>query len=82
MALIKIKALRETISFYKVELEKEELTERERDKYLKALKIIEKIIKGKERSGEKEKHKEFIAYYHKAVFQDKEGNYQRPEGGE
>jgi len=68
--IIKIKALKETISFYKVELEKEGLTERERDKYLKALKIIEKVIKGKERSGEKEKHKEFIAYNHKAVFQD------------
>ncbi|MBA7576869.1 hypothetical protein ES708_18711 [subsurface metagenome] len=64
MVLIKIKALKETISFYKVELEKEELTGRERDKYLKALKIIEKIIKVKGKSGEKEKHKEFIAYDH------------------
>ena len=68
MVLIKIKALEETISFYKMELKKKGLTERERDKYLRALKIIEKIIKGKERSGEKEKHKEFIVYDHKAVF--------------
>ncbi|RXG66795.1 hypothetical protein ES695_01350 [Candidatus Atribacteria bacterium 1244-E10-H5-B2] len=75
MVLIKIKALKETISFYKMELEKEGLTERERDKYLKALKIIEKVIKGKERSGEKEKHKEFIAYDHKAVFQDSKREY-------
>ncbi|MBA7564091.1 hypothetical protein ES708_05753 [subsurface metagenome] len=58
-----------------MELEKEGLTERERDKYLKALKIIEKVIKGKERSGEKEKHKEFIAYDHKAVFQDSKREY-------
>jgi len=75
VVLIKIKALKKTISFYKVELEKGELTERERDKYSKALKIIEKIIKGKERSGEKEKHKEFIAYDHKAVFQDSKREY-------
>ncbi len=59
--MVKIKALEQTISFYKWELEKKELTEKERDKYLKALKIIEKIIKGKERSGEKRKDKRFIA---------------------
>jgi len=58
---LKIKALEQTISFYKWELEKKELTEKERDKYLKALKIIEKIIKEKERSGEKRKNKRFIA---------------------
>jgi phage gp36-like protein len=58
--VVKIKALEQTISFYKWELEKKELTEKERDKYLKALKIIEKIIKGKERSGEKRKDKRFI----------------------
>jgi len=75
VVLIKIKALKETVSFYKVELEKEGLTEKERGKYLKALKIIERIIRGKERSGEKEKHKEFIAYNHKAVFQDGKREY-------
>ena len=66
--VLKLKALKETISFYKWELEKKELTKKERDKYLKALKIIEKIIKEKEGSGEKEKHKKFIAYDHKTVF--------------
>jgi len=68
MGLIKLKALKETRSFYRVELEKAGLTERERGKYLEALKIIEKIIKEKEGSGEKEKHKKFIAYDHKTVF--------------
>lgn len=47
MILVKIKALKETISFYKVELKKEDLTERERDKYLRALKLIEGLIKRK-----------------------------------
>jgi hypothetical protein len=54
MVFLKRKVLEETRSFYKVELKKEDLTERERDKYSRALKIIEKIIKEKERSGEKE----------------------------
>ena len=53
MVLIKLKALEETRAFYKVELEKEGLTETEKNKYLKALKIVEKIIKEKEKSGEK-----------------------------
>lgn len=50
--LIKLKALEETRAFYNVELGREDLTERERDKYLKAKKIIEKIIGGKEKAGE------------------------------
>ncbi len=78
---LKLEALEETRAFYKVELEKEELTERERDKYLRALKLIEGFIKRKEKAEEEGKHKKFIAYDHKAVFQDKEGNYQRPKGG-
>ena len=82
MVLIKLKALEETRSFYNVELKKKGLTERERDKYLKALKLIEGFIKRKEKAEKEGKHKEFIAYDHKAVFQDKEGNYQRPKGGE
>lgn len=53
MALIKLKALEETRSFYNVELKKKGLTETERDKYLKALKIVEKIIKGKENPDKK-----------------------------
>ncbi|GAJ05459.1 unnamed protein product [marine sediment metagenome] len=56
-----LETLKVTKYFYELRLEKEGLTERERDKYLKALKIIEKIIKGKERSGEKRKNKRFIA---------------------
>jgi len=60
---------------------KKGLTKTERNKYLSALKTIKRIIREKERSGEKGKHKRFIAYDHKAVFQDKEGNYQRKEGG-
>ncbi|GAJ22040.1 unnamed protein product, partial [marine sediment metagenome] len=36
--------LEETRSFYKVELEKEDLTGGERNSYLKALEIIEKCI--------------------------------------
>lgn len=64
MVLIKLKALKETKSFYKVELKKEGLTEKKRNDYLKALKSIEKIIKEKEGSGKKEKHKKFTAYDH------------------
>ena len=50
---INLKALEETRSFYKVELKKEDLTEKKRNDYLKALKSIEKIIKEKEESEEK-----------------------------
>ncbi len=53
MLIIKLEALEKTRSFYNVELEKEGMTEKERDKYLKALKIIERIIKIKERSLER-----------------------------
>ncbi|MBA7591929.1 hypothetical protein ES708_34100 [subsurface metagenome] len=57
MDIIKLKALEETRAFYKVELEKEDLTERERDKYSRALKLIEGFIKGKRKPGrEKNKH--------------------------
>jgi len=62
--VLSLRNLEETGSFYKVELEKEELTERERDKYSKALKIvegfIEKIIKEKEDSRERRKHKKAV----------------------
>lgn len=54
--LIKLKALDETKSFYNAELRKKGLTETERNKYLSALKTIERIIKEKEGSGEKRKH--------------------------
>jgi len=43
-ACLKLKALEETRSFYQVELEKEEITEIEREKYLRAQKLIEEFI--------------------------------------
>lgn len=72
---IKLKALKETRSFYNWELKKESLTKKKRNKFLKALKSIEKIIKKKEKSGEKGKHKKFIVYDHKAVFQNSKRGY-------
>lgn len=51
--LLNLRSLEETKTFYKVELKKAGLTERERDKYLKALKIIEGLIKRKEKDEEK-----------------------------
>jgi len=60
MVLIKLKALEETRAFYKVELEKEDLTERERDKYLSALGLIEGFIERKEKAEEEGEHKKFI----------------------
>ncbi|MBA7499833.1 hypothetical protein ES704_02582 [subsurface metagenome] len=65
---IKLKALEETRSFYKVELKKGGLTGKKRKDYLKALKSIEKIIKEERKPGKKLKHKRFIAYDHKTVF--------------
>ena len=64
MVLIKLKALEETRSFYKVELKKEGLTERKRDKYLGALKLIEEHIERKKGSG-KEKNKHLVINDHK-----------------
>ena len=56
--LIKLKTLKQTKNFYLWELKREEsLTESEKSKYLVALKSINKIIKEKENSGEKEKHR-------------------------
>jgi hypothetical protein len=64
---IKLKSLKQTQAFYLWELKKD-LTESERSKFLLDLNSIEKIIKEKEDSREREKHKRFIAYDHKAVF--------------
>ncbi|GAJ14045.1 unnamed protein product [marine sediment metagenome] len=64
MDILKLKALEETRSFYKVELKKEDLTERERDKYLKALEIIEGFIKRKKEPG-REKNKHLVIYDHR-----------------
>ncbi len=56
--VIKLKTLKQTKNFYLWELKREEsLTESEKSKYLLALKSINKIIKEKENSGEKEKHR-------------------------
>ena len=65
---LNVEQLKKTKKFYLWELKKEGLTESERSKYLLALKSIEKIIKEKEDSRERGKHKKFIAYDHKAVF--------------
>ena len=77
--VLKAEALRETRSFYKVELRREDLTERERDKYSRALKLIEGFIKGLEDSRESReirKHKKSIPYDHKkAVFQNSKRGY-------
>jgi len=56
MGGIKIEALEETRDFYKMELEKKELTEIERNKYSGALKLIEEFIAKKKNPGE-EKNK-------------------------
>ncbi len=70
--VLSLRNLEETRAFYKVELKKEDLTERERSKYSKALKIIEGLIKRKEKAREKRKDKRFIVYDHKAVFHNNE----------
>ena len=57
--ILKLKSLDETKSFYNAELRKKGLTETERNKYLSALKTIKRIIREKERSGEKRNHKKF-----------------------
>ncbi|MBA7572661.1 hypothetical protein ES695_02600 [Candidatus Atribacteria bacterium 1244-E10-H5-B2] len=50
---IKLKTLKQTRDFYNWELKKESLTEKERASYLKALELIEKIIKKKENADKK-----------------------------
>lgn len=53
---VKLKSLEKTRDFYLWELKREDsLTERERNKYLSALKVIRGIIKKKEKTGKKEK---------------------------
>ncbi len=70
---LNVEQLKKTKKFYLWKLKREEsLTESERSKYLLALKSIEKIIKEKEDSRERGKHKKFIRYDHKkAVFLNK-----------
>ena len=64
MGWLKLKALKETRSFYKGKLRDKGLTKKERNKYLGALNSIEKIIEEKEKAREKRKHKRFIACDH------------------
>ncbi|MBA7528433.1 hypothetical protein ES705_20617 [subsurface metagenome] len=53
---LKLKSLEKTRDFYLWELKrKDSLTERERNKYLSALKVIRGIIKKKEKVEKKEK---------------------------
>lgn len=55
---IKIKSLKQTRAFYIWELKRSEsLTPKQKEAYSLALKSIEKIIKEKEKSGEKAKNK-------------------------
>jgi len=71
---VKLKSLKQTKKFYLWELKREEsLTESERSKYLLALKSIEKIIKEKEDSRGRGKHKKFIPYDHKNLLFRVEG---------
>ena len=65
---LNLKALEETRSFYNWKLKDKGLTEKQRNSFLLALKNIEGIIQEKEKSGEKRKHKKFIACDHKTVF--------------
>ncbi|GAG98093.1 unnamed protein product [marine sediment metagenome] len=65
MGRLKLKALEETRSFYKMELKKEALTERERNDYLKALKLIEKLIEKRKKTGKKGKHKNLLSMIEK-----------------
>ena len=58
---LKLKDLEETRSFYKVELEKEDLAGGERNSYLKALGIIEKYINKEKEAEKKRKNNKFIA---------------------
>ena len=58
---LKLKDLKKTKDFYKVELEKEDLAGGERNSYLKALKIIEGFIEREEEAEEKRKDNKLIA---------------------
>jgi hypothetical protein len=52
MNQIKLKTLEKTKKFYLYELKKKDLTEKRRNEFLKAKKIVEKIIREKEESLE------------------------------
>ena len=49
---LKLKTLEKTKAFYNFELKKKDLTEKRRNEFLKAKKIIERIIREKEESLE------------------------------
>lgn len=50
---LKLKTLKQTKNFYIFESKKKGITENEKSKFLEALKTIKKIIKEKEKAGEK-----------------------------
>ena len=54
---LRLEDLKKTKSFYKVELKKEDLTEKERNKFLRALKSIEGFIEREKEAGGKRKDK-------------------------
>lgn len=72
---LKLKALEKTKNFYLWKLKEENLEERERSEYLLALKSIEKIIAGKERSRGRRKNKKSRSYEHKKIFQNSRKRY-------
>ncbi|GAI63832.1 unnamed protein product [marine sediment metagenome] len=75
MGGLKLKALEETKKFYLWKLKEESLGEGEKSKYLLALKSIERIITGKERSRGRRKNKKFRSYEHKKIFQNSRRRY-------
>ncbi|MBA7570891.1 HNH endonuclease [Candidatus Atribacteria bacterium 1244-E10-H5-B2] len=68
---INLETLKETQIFYKYELKEENLTERERSKYLKGLKFLEKCLK---QYGNKNRNIEAKKYYQEHKEQYKESN--------
>ena len=59
---LNLKGLEETKIYYEQELKDEELAGRERNSYLKALKLIEGFIEREKEAGEKGKDNKFIAW--------------------
>ncbi len=56
----KLKALEETRSFYKVELKKGDLTEKQKNKYLRASKLVEGFIEKEKKPGKEKKKNPFL----------------------
>ncbi|GAJ00365.1 unnamed protein product [marine sediment metagenome] len=67
---ITIEALRNSIAFCKWGLRKKELTEKQRDKYLKAIEKCEKIISEKEKIGEKRRDRRGTKKNKKEIYEN------------